>query len=74
MKSLYRTMDGGTSWTKAALPGAPDAPVYSVRFFDANIGIATGNSADGSRDIFRTTDGGANWNQVWIGEGDCSVA
>ena len=64
MKSLYRTMDGGISWTKTALPGYADAPVYSVRFFDSNIGIASGNSAPDSRDIFRTTDGGTTWTEV----------
>lgn len=64
MKSLYRTADGGATWTKASLPGDQSAPVYSVRFLDSNIGIATGNSAMGSQDIFRTTDGGTTWNQV----------
>ena len=64
MKGFYRTLDGGQSWTTIALPGYQDSPMYNVTFLDANVGIVIGNSAQGSQDIFRTTNGGATWSQV----------
>ncbi|MBS1724047.1 MAG: hypothetical protein JSS66_13965 [Armatimonadetes bacterium] len=64
MKGLFRTDDAGLTWTKIALPGDPSAPVYNVTFINASIGIACGNSAQGSQDIYRTTDGGASWSLV----------
>lgn len=63
-KSLSRTTDGGRTWTSIPLPGAQDVPLYNVTFLDANTGIATGNSASGSIDIFRTTNGGQSWTPV----------
>lgn len=64
MKSLYRTLDGGTTWTKASLPGDQSIPLYSVNFLDTNVGIVTGNSGPPAPDIYRTTNGGATWTAV----------
>jgi photosystem II stability/assembly factor-like uncharacterized protein len=46
------------------MPGDPAAPLYCVHFLDASVGIGAGNSAVGSQDIFRTTNGGITWTPV----------
>lgn len=62
--TLVRTRDGGLTWQPISLPGYPDGPFYAVHFVDTQVGFVSGNSADGSRDIFRTADGGETWNRV----------
>jgi photosystem II stability/assembly factor-like uncharacterized protein len=64
LKSFSRTLDGGRTWTRIPLPGDQAISMYNVTFLDADIGIATGNSAPGSQDIFRTTNGGQTWSSV----------
>jgi photosystem II stability/assembly factor-like uncharacterized protein len=61
--TLYRTSDGGESWTVVF------SPAQSVCFDDANIGwLAAGG------EVKRTVDGGATWTTVFTnpaaGEGD----
>jgi photosystem II stability/assembly factor-like uncharacterized protein len=51
---LYRTDDGGVSWTKLSIPtGDP------VNFADANNGWAAGGPTKGT--LYVTHDGGASW-------------
>lgn len=52
---IYRTTDGGGSWTQAL---ATTQPITDVTFVDANNGFAVGNAG-----IYATTDGGATWTQ-----------
>jgi photosystem II stability/assembly factor-like uncharacterized protein len=61
-QGIYKTTDGGTSWTRAA--GAafsasswPDL----VHFFNANDGVAFGDPVDGYYEIYTTSDGGVTW-------------
>jgi photosystem II stability/assembly factor-like uncharacterized protein len=63
---LYRTADGGSSWT--AVP-APTFPVDDVFFLDASHGWAVSGSPQtglGSEPLYRTADGGATWMRVGI--------
>jgi hypothetical protein len=51
---LYKTMDGGRTWTRFSLPiGAP------VRFIDADHGWVAGGPAGDA--LFETLDGGETW-------------
>ncbi|MGI8923200.1 MAG: WD40/YVTN/BNR-like repeat-containing protein [Fimbriimonadales bacterium] len=62
--TLFKTTNGGDTWTKIMLPGYEDGPFYNVTFATPTLGFVSGNSAVGSKDIFRTIDGGATWDQV----------
>lgn len=52
--TLFRTTDGGKTWTELTLPfGGP------VRFIDGNRGWIAGGTT--GSELFRTTDGGSTW-------------
>lgn len=59
---LYRTTDGGRSWSllsRSAIPQAAAFAQTSMYFVDANLGfIAAGAS------LYRTTDGGRTWSEL----------
>lgn len=62
--TLYRTADGGSSWT--AVP-APNFPVDDAFFLDASHGWLVSGSPQtgfGSEPLYATTDGGATWTRV----------
>lgn len=54
-RSLYRTNDGGLSWTKVDIPALSE--VSAVQFADSQTGWAGGTTGE----IYRTTDGGQTW-------------
>lgn len=62
--ALYRTADRGLTWTFVSMPGYPDQPFYAVTFVNSQVGFLAGNSAVGSRDIYKTSDGGQTWQQL----------
>jgi photosystem II stability/assembly factor-like uncharacterized protein len=51
---LYRTLDGGSSWSVVAEGGAP---INRIVFDDAEHGFAVGSASR----LLRTDDGGASW-------------
>lgn len=63
---LYASADGGSTWTITGLP--EDVPAWSstLFFFDEVNGLLL------SRDLYRTTDGGENWEHIksvnWDGQ------
>ncbi|MDL1948765.1 hypothetical protein FBQ97_03005, partial [Acidobacteria bacterium ACD] len=59
---VFKSMDGGENWVKL-LP-TPSA-AYAVALHPVNAVVAF--AADGSRRLFRTTDGGASWSQLGTG-------
>ncbi len=66
--TLYRTTDGGASWTSNAVPFAG----ASIQFLDpadgwalAGLGVALSDEAVA---VFRTSDGGVTWSQVFTDE------
>ena len=68
---IYKTTDGGINWTQQLSTGfqtTGDSFVNSVYFWNANEGIAygdpTGSGANRKFEIYRTTNGGANWSTV----------
>lgn len=65
---LYRTSDGGLSWTSSSVPFSGG----DLRFLDtdngwalADLGVATGSNAVS---VFQTTDGGSTWTQKYTND------
>ncbi len=52
---IYKTTSGGTTWTLQGTAVFPDA-IRFIHFFNANEGVATGDSS-----VFITTNGGTTW-------------
>lgn len=66
---LYRTIDGGQSWTQMLAENENTIGiVIGLHFFDGQTGICWGNDVSlfqgGSITVYRTTDGGDNWQKV----------
>lgn len=53
---VYRTSDGGRSWTSAAMTGLPPPPVFGLGFIDERRGFAVAGNA-----IYRSLDAGESW-------------
>ena len=65
--AIYKTTDGGLSWTREALPkGAPEITT-SVQFLNQNDGWAVGSTLTSHSPqgwLLHTTDGGSTWARV----------
>ena len=61
-----RTTDAGKSWISGTVPGAERLDFRSLAAFDAQRAIVL--SAGSPARMFRTTDGGANWREVYRNE------
>lgn len=66
--SLFRTADGGSTWSQALVPFGGGA----LRFLDANDGwmMASLGAGAGSMGVavYQTTDGGSTWAQAYIND------
>jgi PKD repeat protein len=69
---LYKTLDGGKTWTSPQYPIAFDSQllatafVYDVHFFDQNHGLLAGSGFYNTYDLIaKTSDGGATWYVVY---------
>ena len=63
---IWKTIDGGTTWTKqptALFNSAVSYPNF-VHFWNATDGIAQGDPESNEFEIYTTTDGGTNWTRV----------
>jgi photosystem II stability/assembly factor-like uncharacterized protein len=65
---LYRTLDGGITWTSAPVPFSRGG----LHFLDANNGWAFADLGAGAGSnavaVYQTTDGGVTWNQTYIND------
>jgi len=65
---VYRTTDGGVSWTNIGLAQTKRIGRVAVHPTDSDIIFVAGAgaqfSADSARGIYRTTDGGTTWSKV----------
>jgi Secretion system C-terminal sorting domain len=66
--TVRKTIDGGTTWTNGnPNPGVITGDIYNVWALDANTAILTTSPA--ATFIYRTTNGGTNWTQVFTQAG-----
>ena len=61
---IYKTRDGGTTWTLQLTVTDPKMFLDAMAFRDEAHGVAFGDSVDGRFVVFTTANGGADWRQV----------
>ncbi len=62
---IYRTADGGQTWTLVFQNTEPNAFYDCMTFFNRKVGLAVSDPPDGLKfRIIKTTDGGRTWNVV----------
>jgi photosystem II stability/assembly factor-like uncharacterized protein len=63
---LVRTTDGGNLWEEALIDSSTYAtfPVYDIKFFNSDIGYASGGVFDCCGIIWLTTNSGDSWNAI----------
>ena len=62
---IYRTADGGQTWTLVFQNTEPNAFYDCMTFFNRKVGLAVSDPPDGLKfRIIKTTDGGRTWNIV----------
>lgn len=61
---IYKTVDGGQSWTKQFVNDDPKAFFDAMTFWTADRGIAISDSVDGHFVIMLTRDGGRTWTRA----------
>lgn len=64
---VFRTVDGGATWTADTVPGAARLDFRGIKAFDANAAVITsaGLAEQGQARIYRTGDGGRHWTLTW---------
>jgi photosystem II stability/assembly factor-like uncharacterized protein len=65
--TVIRSVDAGRNWSVMKVPGADQLDFRGIHAFDANsaIIISSGPAEKGQAHIYRTTDGGKSWVQVY---------
>ena len=65
--TVIRTVDGGKHWSVVIVAGAEKLDFRGIHAFDANNALlmSSGPAEKGEARIYRTTDGGATWRQVF---------
>ncbi len=65
--TVIRTVDAGKTWAVITVPRAEKLDFRGIKAFDANTAviISSGPAEKGQAKIFRTSDGGKNWKQVF---------
>lgn len=63
---IYKTINGGVTWTKQPTAIFTDAAAFPnfVYFWDANNGYCMGDPTGGYYEMYTTTDGGDNWVRI----------
>lgn len=59
-KIIFKTSNGGTTWTSDTLPSSFDFSVQDIKFANANTGYVAGNACY----FGYTTNGGTSWNEA----------
>ncbi|MFO0807173.1 MAG: glycosyl hydrolase [Gemmataceae bacterium] len=61
---IYKTTDGGKTWSLQFKNADRDAFFDAMAFWDSTSGIALGDPVKGRFQLIATDDGGANWRQM----------
>ena len=63
---IFKTTNGGSTWTQAVIDTSTLAffPVLDIEFYNQKYGYASGGILDVAGVIWRTTNGGANWEAI----------
>lgn len=61
---IYRTNNGGASWTKVYEQATEGAFIKYITMFNYSEGIAIGDPLNGAWSVLKTTDGGITWQQM----------
>ena len=61
---IYKTTDGGNTWSLQFRNADPRAFYDAIAFWDANRGLAIGDPVDGRFTVIYTSDGGRTWTPV----------
>jgi photosystem II stability/assembly factor-like uncharacterized protein len=64
LSRIFKTVNGGASWTLQFTNDDPDAFFDAMAFWDASNGIAVSDSVNGAFVILTTADAGAKWTRV----------
>ncbi|MFI5311748.1 MAG: Type 1 glutamine amidotransferase-like domain-containing protein [Gemmatimonadales bacterium] len=64
---VFRTTNGGATWSADSVPGASRLDFRGIKAFDANTAVITsaGAAEQGAAKIYRTANGGRSWELVW---------
>jgi photosystem II stability/assembly factor-like uncharacterized protein len=64
---VFRTVDGGATWTVDTVSGANRLDFRGIKGFNANTAViaSAGAAEQGQARIYRTVDGGRNWSLAW---------
>jgi photosystem II stability/assembly factor-like uncharacterized protein len=63
--TYLRTLDGGTTWVAAKVPGAADLDFRAVRAFDEKTAFLLSIGSGEKSRIYRTEDGGGRWQLLY---------
>jgi photosystem II stability/assembly factor-like uncharacterized protein len=63
---IVRTTDGGITWKESEIDSSTYStfPVYDIKFYNSNLGFASGGVFDCCGVIWSTTNGGDNWSAI----------
>ena len=64
LSRIYKTVDGGKSWTMQFKSADPEAFLDAIAFWDEQNGIALGDPIKGVFQLLDTPDGGGHWKPV----------
>jgi photosystem II stability/assembly factor-like uncharacterized protein len=59
------TVDGGTTWKAATVPGAADSDFRAVHAFDAQTAVLLSIGSGEKSRVYKTKDGGGKWDLVY---------
>lgn len=65
--NIFITSDRGRTWTLANMVGGSTCNFKKVHFPSASVGYAVGKPSGGPPQVWKTTDGGANWSLKYTG-------
>lgn len=63
-QGLYKTTNGGTTWTKQGTAYGSSSFANLIHFFNEDDGVAQGDPVGGYYEIYTTSNGGSTWTRV----------